>query len=495
MFPQPRRTTTTHAVSILLRNNNWCRRRRLIARATTCNLRRHRTTAVEISAKFPAVLQVVTKQKPSRRDFSSSSYLSSSSSSSSSIPSSSPFFFTEDELMTQDTVRTWANEVLRPKVRTMDDAAQIDSEIVQDLFRQGFMGLEIPEIYGGSELSFTAACLAIEELARVDPSVAIVVDIHNTLVNNAVRFWGSPELQETWLPKLATKHCLSSFCLSESESGSDAFSMKTTATKSNDGSYYVLNGSKLWISNAREANVLLVFANVDPSAGYKGITAFLVDVNEHDVNDNDNANGDGDGDGTITIGPPEKKLGLRASSTCPIHFDNVKVPSSNILGKVGLGYKYCIEILNEGRIGIAAQQLGIAKGCMDIAMPYIQERKQFGTPIAEFQGMEHQYAQIATEIHAVEVMTYHACRLKEQQQNNNNNAVSFVKEASMAKLYSSQVAERTASKTIEWLGGIGFTQDLLAEKFYRDCKVGSIYEGTSNIQLQTIAKILRSEYK
>jgi len=398
--------------------------------------------------------------------------------------------FTEDELMTRENVRTWANEVLRPSVRAMDEAATIDPSILQDLFAQGFMGLEIPEDHGGSGLGFTAACLTIEELARVDPSVAVMADIHNTLVNNAVRFWGSPKLQDRWLPRLASKS-LSSFCLSEAGSGSDAFSLTTTATKSSDGSYYTLNGSKLWISNAREADILLVFANADPSAGYKGITAFLVDVDDYESgNDNES----GSGSGSITIGPSESKLGLRASSTCPIHFDNAKIPSSNILGSVGMGYKYCIEILNEGRIGIAAQQLGIAKGCLyDIALPYMMEREQFGSPIASFQGMEHQYAQIATEIHAVETMTYNACRLKEMHQEHPGDGHSFAKEASMAKLYSSQVAEKTASKTIEWLGGIGFTKDLLAEKMYRDCKVGSIYEGTSNIQLQTIARILRSE--
>ena len=386
--------------------------------------------------------------------------------------------------MTRESVRTWADEVLRPRVRAMDDASAIDPTILSELFAQGFMGLEIPDEHGGSGLTFTAACLAIEELARVDPSVAITADIHNTLTNNAVRFWGSPELQEQWLPRLASES-LSSFCLSEAGSGSDAFSLKTTATKSSDGSYYTLNGSKLWISNAREADVLLVFANANPSVGYKGITAFLVDVNDYES---------GNGNGSISIGPSESKLGLRASSTCPIHFDNAKVPSSNIIGSVGMGYRYCIEILNEGRIGIAAQQLGIAKGCLyDIALPYMMEREQFGSPIANFQGMEHQYAQIATEIHAAETMTYNVCRLKEMHQRHPQDGHSFVREASMAKLYSSQVAEKTASKTIEWLGGIGFTTDLLAEKMYRDCKVGSIYEGTSNIQLQTIAKLMRSE--
>jgi len=321
-------------------------------------------------------------------------------------------------------------------------------------------------------MSFTSACLVVEEISRVDPSVAILVDIHNTLTNNAVRFWGSPCLKEKWLPRLA-QDAASSFALSEAGSGSDAFSLKTTATK-DDGSSssYRINGTKLWISNAPEAGVFLVFANAEPEKGYKGITAFMVDATTEG----------------ITIGKPEKKLGLRASATCPVTFDDVKVDEQDVLGEVGEGYKYCINILNEGRIGIAAQQIGIAKGCFDIAMPYLQERKQFGTAIGDFQGMQHQYAQIATEVHAAEVMTYNACRLKEA-------GLPFIKEASMVKLYSSQVAERAASKSIEWLGGIGFTQDLLAEKFYRDCKVGSIYEGTSNIQLQTIAKLIQTEYK
>ena len=324
---------------------------------------------------------------------------------------------------------------------------------------------------GGSGLSFTSACLAVEEISRIDPSVALLVDIHNTLTINAVRFWGSPTLQNTWLSRLA-QDTVSSFALSEAGAGSDAFSMKTTATKAPCGSYYTLNGSKSWISNAQEAGVFLVFANVNLSLGYKGITAFVTDAETPG----------------ITVGPPERKLGLKASSTCPVVFDQVKVDSMNVLGEVGMGYKYCINILNEGRIGIAAQQIGIAKGCLDIVMPYLQERTQFGTRIGDFQGMQHQYAQIATEIHAAEVMMYNACRLKE-------NGMSFVKQASMVKLYASQVAEKTASKSIEWLGGIGFTRDLLVEKFYRDCKVGSIYEGTSNIQLQTIAKLIQAEYK
>lgn len=379
--------------------------------------------------------------------------------------------FSEDEIMTRNTARQWAQHTLKPVVREMDEAAKLSPTIVSSLFQNGFMGMEIDPRHDGSGLSFTSACLVVEEIARVDPSVAILVDIQNTLTNNAVRFWGSDSLQDKWLPRLATDTA-SAFCLSEANSGSDAFAMQTTATISDDGSYYTLNGSKLWISNAEQAGVFLVFANADPTRGYKGITAFMVDAKSQG----------------ITVGKSENKMGLRASSTCPLVLDHVQVDASDVLGEVGMGYKYCINILNEGRIGIAAQQIGIAKGCFDIAMPYLQERKQFGTPIGDFQGMQHQVATAATEIYAAEVMTYNACRLKES-------GLPFVKEASMAKFYSSQAAERTASKCIEWLGGIGFTKDLLAEKFYRDCKVGSIYEGTTNIQLQTIAKLLKQEYQ
>lgn len=353
----------------------------------------------------------------------------------------------------------------------MDNDCKLRNDILTALFQQGLMGMEIPAEYGGSGLNFTSACLVVEEISRVDPAVAILVDIHNTLTNNAVQFWGSQALQDKWLPRLASD-TVSSFCLSEASSGTDAFSMKTTAQVSDDGTYYTLNGSKLWISNAQQAGVFLLFANANPSAGYKGITAFMIDATTPG----------------LQVGKPESKLGLRASSTCPLTLDNVQVSVDDVLGNVGMGYKYCIEILNEGRIGIAAQQVGIAKGCLDIVMPYLQERQQFGQPIGDFQGMQHQYATVATELQAAELLTYNACRLKEA-------GLPFVKEASMAKLYASQVAEKTASKTIEWLGGIGFTQDLLAEKFYRDCKVGSIYEGTSNIQLQTIAKLIAAEYK
>jgi len=378
--------------------------------------------------------------------------------------------FSEDENAVRDMVRSWSSSELSPHVRSMDRKGEMDPKIISSLFSNGLMGMEIPEEYGGSGMNFTSACIAVEEIAAVDPSFAILVDIQNTLTNNAIRFWGSEQLKDEWLPRLATDTA-SSFCLSESGSGSDAFAMKTTALPSADGSTYTLNGSKLWISNSKEAKCFLVFANAKPEMGYKGITAFVVDADTPGIH----------------VGKKERKLGLRASSTCPLTFEDVVIPSSSILGEVGHGYKYAISILNEGRIGIAAQQVGIAKGAFNATMPYLRERKQFGKPIGDFQGMQHQIAQIATEIHAAECMTYNAARMKE-------NGLPFVKEASMAKLYSSQVAEKVASKCIEWYGGVGFTEDIIVEKFYRDCKVGSIYEGTSNIQMQTIAKIIASEY-
>ncbi|GMI22597.1 hypothetical protein TrCOL_g4486 [Triparma columacea] len=378
--------------------------------------------------------------------------------------------FSEEENAVRDMVQSWANTELKPHVRAMDQEGAMRPEILSSLFQNGLMGMEIPAEYGGSEMNFTSACIAVEEIAAVDPSFAILVDIQNTLTNNAVRFWGSQTLKDRWLPRLATDTA-SSFCLSEAGSGSDAFAMKTTALPSSDGSTYTINGSKLWISNSKEAGVFLLFANAAPDLGYKGITAFMVDASTPGIH----------------VGKKERKLGLRASSTCPLTFEDVVVDKDCVLGEVGKGYKYAIEILNEGRIGIAAQQLGIAKGAFNATMPYLRERKQFGTAIGDFQGMQHQVAQLATEIHAVECMTYNAARMKE-------NGLPFVKEASMAKLYSSQVAEKVASKAIEWYGGVGFTEDIIVEKFYRDCKVGSIYEGTSNIQLQTIAKLIAQEW-
>jgi short/branched chain acyl-CoA dehydrogenase len=378
---------------------------------------------------------------------------------------------TQDETMIQDSVRAWANNELKPMVRQMEKEEQISPTIIHKLFQNGFMALEIPQEHNGLAFNFTSACIAIQEISRIDPSVGVMVDVHNTLVVNAIRSWASPFLQSKYLPQLATD-TIAAFCLSEPNAGSDAFSMTTTAIPSADESHYTINGTKSWITSAKEAGLLLVFCNADPSKGYKGITAFLVDVNTPGVH----------------IGKRESKLGLKASSTCQITFDNVRVDSDHILGEVGQGYKYCIGILNEGRIGIAAQQIGIAKGCFDIVLPYLHERKQFGQKLADMPALQQQYAQAATELHAAEVMMYNACRLKE-------NGMGFVKEACMVKLYASQVAERISSQSIEWLGGIGFTTDLGVEKLYRDCKVGSIYEGSSNMQRLTIAKMMNAEYE
>ena len=332
------------------------------------------------------------------------------------------------------------------------------------------MGVEIAEEHGGSASSFTAANLVIEELAKADPSVAVMVDIHNTIINNCFTMWGSAELQEEWLPRLATD-TLGSFCLSEASSGSDAFALKTKAVRDAGGDY-ILDGEKMWISNSSEAGVFLVMANADPDAGYKGITCFVVPA----------------GAPGLTVGPREDKLGIKASSTCPVRLEGVRVPASSVLGEVGKGYKYAIEILNEGRVGIGAQMVGLAQGALDRTLPYLHERKQFNTAVADFQGVQHQLAQCATELEGARLLVYNAARMKEA-------GLPIVKEAAMAKLYSSQVAERTASKCVELLGGVGFTKSFGVEKLYRDAKIGAIYEGTSNIQLNTIAKLVSAEYR
>eukprot|EP00163_Fabomonas_tropica_P005515 TRINITY_DN1503_c0_g1_i1.p1 TRINITY_DN1503_c0_g1~~TRINITY_DN1503_c0_g1_i1.p1 ORF type:complete len:409 (-),score=97.60 TRINITY_DN1503_c0_g1_i1:59-1285(-) len=375
----------------------------------------------------------------------------------------------DDEIAIRDATRRFSQEVIAPKVKEMDANQALDKDVLKGLFDQGLMGVEIPSEFDGAGMSYMSSILVIEELARVDPAVSVVCDVQNTLVNNFFKNFCGPELQQHYLPRLATD-MVGSFCLSEESSGSDAFALKASAKE--DGDHYVLNGTKMWITNAGEAGVYLVMANVDPSKGYKGITCFVVDR---------------DAEG-LEIGKKEDKLGIRASSTCPVVLNDVRVPKSHILGEIGKGYKYAIETLNEGRIGIGAQMLGLAEGVFETTLPYLHTRKQFGTPIADFQGMQHQIGQVATDIEAAKLLIYNAARLKE-------NGQPFVKEAAMAKLYSSQVAERTASKCIEWLGGVGFTKDFGAEKFYRDCKIGAIYEGTSNIQLSTIAKILGSEYK
>lgn len=371
--------------------------------------------------------------------------------------------------MFRDTVARFSQDKVAPLVSKMDEEEKLDPTILKGLFENGMMGVETDGDLGGAGGSFTSAIITVEELAKIDPSISVICDVQNTLVNTLIRKTGSQELQAKYLPQLATD-TVGCFCLSEAGSGSDAFALQTRATEQSDGSY-VLDGSKMWITNSGEADLFLVFATIDPSKGYKGITCFLVEK-----------------DWGVKVEKKESKLGIRASSTCTLSFDGVKVPASNVLGEVGKGYKYAIEILNEGRIGIAAQMLGLAQGVVDHTVPYLLQRQQFGKPIFDFQGMQFQIAQVAMEIEAARLLTYNAARMKES-------GVSFVKEAAMAKLYASQVAERAASRCVEWLGGVGFTREFPVEKFYRDVKIGAIYEGTTNIQLQTIAKFIQSQYK
>jgi alkylation response protein AidB-like acyl-CoA dehydrogenase len=370
----------------------------------------------------------------------------------------------EDERLFFDTVLDFAKQRIGPKVSEMDEQASLDPSLLPALFELGVMGIEVPEQYGGSGSSFFNAILAVEALARVDPSVSVLVDVQNTLVINALLRWATEQQKQRYLPKMATEW-VGSYALSEASSGSDAFALKLRAEK--QGDRYVLNGRKLWITNAAESSLFVVFANVDPALGYKGITAFIVERSF----------------AGFGVGKKEHKLGIRASSTCELTFDNVEVPVENVLGEVGKGYKIAIEALNEGRIGIGAQMLGLAQGAFDGALPYMRERVQFGKPIAEFQGMQFLYARVAMEIEAARLMVYNAARLKDQRE-------PFVKEAAMAKLFASEVAERTASQCVEFYGGVGFTKEYPAEKFYRDAKIGKIYEGTSNMQLVTIAKLL-----
>jgi alkylation response protein AidB-like acyl-CoA dehydrogenase len=374
----------------------------------------------------------------------------------------------EDESMFQEAIYGYAKDTIGPRVHVMDQAGQIDPSIIPGLFEMGLMGIEIPERFGGTGGSFFSAILAIESLARVDPSVSVFVDVQNTLVNNAILNFGSEAQKEKYLPKMCAEW-VGSYALSESGSGSDAFALKARAQL--DGDHYVLNGSKLWITNGAEASLFIVMANVDPSLGYRGITSFIVEKDTPG----------------LRIGKKEDKLGIRASSTVELLFEDCRIPVENVIGEVGKGYKIAIETLNEGRIGIGAQMIGLAQGAFDYAMSYMLERNQFGRPIAEFQGLEFQYAQVATELEAARLMVYNAARLKDA-------GKPFVQEAAMAKLFSSQVAERTASMCIEFVGGVGFTKEYPVEKFYRDAKIGKIYEGTSNMQLSTIAKLLRKLY-
>ena len=370
----------------------------------------------------------------------------------------------EDEQMFRDTVRQFAAEQIAPLVRSMDDAQQMEPRLIQQLFKLGLMGIEIPEQYGGAGGTFFEAILAVEEISAVDPAVGVLVDVHNTLCINALVRWATEEQKHKYLTRLA-KDTIGAYALSEASSGSDAFALQTRATRRGDD--YVLNGHKLWITNAKEAGLFIVFATLDPALGYKGITAFLVEK----------------GTPGFTLGKKEDKLGIRASSTCELIFTDCVIPSAQVLGEPGKGYKIAIETLNEGRIGIGSQMLGLAAGAWGHAARWAKERKQFGKPIAEFQAMQFQLAEMATEIEAARLMVYNAARLKDA-------GHEFLKEAAMAKYFTSQVAEKVASLAIEVFGGSGFVKDYPVEKYYRDAKIGKIYEGTSFMQLATIAKLV-----
>ena len=371
---------------------------------------------------------------------------------------------TEDEQMLKEAAADFAEASIKPLVEEMDENAKLDPDLVKQFFEMGLMGIDIPERYAGGGGTFMMSIVAIEQISRVDASAGVFMDVQNTLVNNAFVNFASDHLKEKYLPQLATEK-VGAYCLSEAGSGSDAFALKTTAKE--DGDDFVLNGSKLWITNANEADIFLVMANVNPEAGYKGITAFVVER----------------GMEGFSISKKENKLGIRASSTCEILLDDCRVPKENVLGEVGKGYKVAIETLNEGRIGIGAQMIGIAQGAFDAALAYVQERKQFGKAIAEFQGVQFQLARMATDIETARLLVYNAARMKMNGQN-------FLKEAAMAKFYSSEVAERVSSQAVDLFGGYGYVKEYPVEKYYRDSKIGKIYEGTTNMQLSTIAKLL-----
>jgi alkylation response protein AidB-like acyl-CoA dehydrogenase len=374
----------------------------------------------------------------------------------------------QEEKMFYDQAFAFARERVLPHVREMDETQHMRPEILKECFDLGLMGIEIPEQYGGTGSTFFNSIMVIEALARVDASLAVCVDVQNTLVINAILRWGTEGQKEKYLSMLA-KDTIGAYALSEPQSGSDAFALRTSAKDAGD--HWILNGNKLWITNAKEAGVFVLMATVDSGLGHKGITAFLVEK----------------GMEGFSVGKKEDKLGIRASSTCELVLNDCKVPKANVLGPVGQGYKVAIETLNEGRIGIGAQMVGIAQGAFDYAMNYMRERKQFGTRLVDFQGMQFQFADLATEIECARLLVYNAARLKDA-------GKPFLKEAAMAKLKSSIVAGQVASMAVEFLGGVGFTKDYLAEKFYRDSKIGPIYEGTSNMQRMTIAKQLLKEY-
>jgi short-chain 2-methylacyl-CoA dehydrogenase len=368
----------------------------------------------------------------------------------------------EEERMFQDTVRGFARERIGPYVREMDSAGVFRKDLLQEMFSLGLMGIEIPEEYGGQGGSFFQAVLAVETLAAVDPSAAVIVDVQNTITNNVIIRWGTEDQKRRYLPKLASE-MVASFALSEAGSGSDAFALATRASQRGDE--YFITGRKLWITNAAEAGLFLLFANANPEAGYRGITCFLVEREFPG----------------FQVGKKEDKLGIRASSTCELILDDCRVPAGNVLGEVGKGYKIAIETLNEGRIAIGAQMTGLAQGALDHAIAYAKQRQQFGKPIAEFQGVQFELAQMATEVEAARLLVYNAARLCDS-------GHPYVTEAAMAKYFASQVAENTASRAVEIFGGVGFTKDYPVEKLYRDAKIGRIYEGTTNIQKLTIAK-------
>jgi alkylation response protein AidB-like acyl-CoA dehydrogenase len=368
----------------------------------------------------------------------------------------------EDERIFRDSVREFAEAQVRPLVREMDEHAKIPKTLVTQLFDLGVMGIEIPDAYGGSGGTFFHSVLAVEELSRVDPSIGVLVDVQNTLVINAFAKWGNEEIKKRYLTRLAAD-TVGAYALSEAGSGSDAFALTTRAKE--DGDDYVINGRKLWITNGNEADIFIVFATINPEAGYRGITAFIVER----------------GMAGFTVGKKEDKLGIRASSTCELIMEDCRVPKANVLGEIGKGYKTAIETLNEGRIGIGAQMIGLARGALDATIKYTKERKQFGKAIAEFQAVQHQIARAAVDVEAATLTVYNAARLRDAGR-------PFLTEAAICKILSSEVAERVASLAVNLFGGNGFVKEYPVEKFYRDAKIGQIYEGTSNLQLQTIAK-------
>ena len=371
--------------------------------------------------------------------------------------------FSEEEKAFREAIRSFAEGEIKPLVTQMDQRAEMDPQLIPMLFEMGLMGVESPEKFGGTEGSFTMACIAIEELARIDASVSVLVDVQNTLVTNAFLKWANVGIQEKYLPQLA-KEKVGAYALSESSSGSDAFALKLRCE--DKGDHYLLNGHKLWITNGNEAEIFLCFANIDPSQGYKGITALVVEKTFSG----------------FSVGKKEEKLGIKASSTCELIFENCQVPKENLVGEVGKGYKIAIETLNEGRIGIGAQMLGIAQGAYEATLAYVKGREQFGRSISQFQGVQFQLAEMRTKLEATRLMVYNAARLKDSNQ-------PFIHSAAMAKLYASRAAEKISSMAIDLFGGNGFTTEYPVEKFFRDAKIGQIYEGTSNMQLQTIAKM------